>query len=399
MYSYRIIFLSFSFSIIMLGCASEKKQSVSKFDAKAALQFATEQYEEMMKVVPDSLLPRTTHKDGKLDLVNAPDWTSGFYPGLLWYLYEFNQNETFKKEAIKYTNLLEGQKNNGSTHDLGFMLYCSYGNGFRITKDSTYKNILLTGAKTLSGRFNDKIGCIKSWNWNPTWQFPVIVDNMMNLEYLFWASKIAGDSIFHKQAISHADVTLKNHFRKDNSSVHMIDYDTITGKVIEKITVQGFSNESSWSRGQAWGLYGYTVMYRETKDQKYLEQANKIATLIFTQKNMPDDLIPYWDYNTTDIPNTPRDASAAAITASALIELSQFVAQETSKDYLSKVEVILESLAGSTYTAKLGENNNFILKHSTGFLPKNKEIDVPLIYADYYYIEALNRYLKLNQKN
>jgi len=394
LYTY-IIFLSLVFCLT--GCITAKE--TKKFDkeiAKKALQFATMQYEAMLKVVSDSLLPRTTEKDGKLGLVNAPDWTSGFYPGVLWYLYEFNQKEIFKKEAIKYTNLLKSQKNNGSTHDLGFMLYCSYGNGYKATNDSTYKNILLTGAKTLSNRFNAKVGCIKSWDWNSEWQFPVIVDNMMNLEYLLWAAKISGDSTFYKQAVSHADITLKNHFRADNSSFHVVDYDTINGNIIKKFTVQGFSDASVWSRGQAWGLYGYTVMYRETKKDKYLEQAKKIATLIFSHKNMPEDLIPYWDFNTPDIPDVPRDASAAAITASALIELSQFVNKEIEKDYLSKVEVILESLSSSTYTAKLGENNNFILKHSTGYLPKNKEIDVPLIYADYYYIEALNRYLKLN---
>ncbi len=398
-YNNCTILLSIILSITILSCTSSKKQSVPKFDTKAALlalQFATQQYEGMLTAVPDSILPRTTHKDGKLELVNAHDWTSGFYPGILWYLYEFNKNQAFKTKAINYTNLLENQQHNGSTHDLGFMLYCSYGNGFRITKDSTYKAVLLTGAKTLSGRFHKKIGCIKSWDWNPKWQFPVIVDNMMNLEYLFWATKITGDSMYYKQAVSHADITLKNHFRKDNSSVHMIDYDTITGKVIEKITVQGFSNASTWSRGQAWALYGYTMLYRETKDNRYVEQANKITDFIFSHPNMPTDLIPYWDFDADTIPNTPRDTSAAAIIASALLELSQYVDVDLKKEYIEKATAILESLSDPSYTANLGENNHFILKHATGYLPKNKEIDVPLIYADYYYIEALIRFIKLN---
>jgi hypothetical protein len=395
-----IRFLSFVLVISIASCTTTKHPL--QFDeetAKEALQFASKQYEGMMKIVPDTKLPRTTHKDGKLGLVNAPDWTSGFYPGILWYLYEFNQNKAFKTKAIKYTNLLENQKNNSSTHDLGFMLYCSYGNGFRITNDSIYKQVLLTGAKTLSGRFNEKIGCIKSWDWNPKWQFPVIVDNMMNLEYLFWASKNTKDSTFYKQAVSHADITLKNHFRKDNSSVHMIDYDTITGTIIEKITVQGFSNESAWARGQAWGLYGYTMMYRETFDLKYVEQANKIATYIFNHPNMPIDLIPYWDFNAETIPNIPRDTSAAAIIASALLELSQYVDANLKKEYIAKATTILQHLSNAPYRAELGKNNNFILKHATGHLPGNKEIDVPLIYADYYYIEALLRYIKLNPQN
>jgi len=398
-YNNCTILLSIILSITILSCTKSRKQSIQKFDTKAAqhaLQFATQQYEGMLTTVPDSLLPRTTHKDGELELVNANDWTSGFYSGILWYLYEFNQNQAFKTEAINYTNLLENQQHNGSTHDLGFMLYCSYGNGFRITKDSTYQDVLVNGAKTLSGRFNKKIGCIKSWDWNPKWQFPVIIDNMMNLEYLFWASKATGDSTFYKQAVSHADITLKNHFRKDNSSVHMIDYDTITGKVIEKITVQGFSNTSTWSRGQAWALYGYTMMYRETQNKKYLEQANKITNFIFSHPNMPTDLIPYWDFDADTIPNTPRDTSAAAIIASALLELSQYVDVDLKKEYIAQVKIILGSLSSDSYSSKLGENNHFILKHATGYLPKGKEIDVPLIYADYYYIEALTRYLSLN---
>ena len=387
--------LSFVLAFCLFGC-SKKKESPLQFDeliAKEALQFASKQYEGMIATIPDAKLPRTTHKDGKLGLVNAPDWTSGFYPGTLWYLYEFNQNETFKTEAIKYTNLLENQKNNASTHDLGFMLYCSYGNGLRITNDSIYNQVLLTGAKTFSSRFNKKIGCIKSWDWNPKWQFPVIVDNMMNLEYLFWASKATKDSTFYKQAISHADVTLKNHFREDNSSVHMIDYDTITGNIIEKITVQGFSDESAWARGQARGLYGYTMMYRETLDLKYVAQANKIAAFIFNHPNMPADLVPYWDFNADNIPNVPRDTSAAAIIASALLELSQYVGNNLEEEYFEKAATILGSLSSPAYRAELGENNNFILKHATGHLPGDKEIDVPLIYADYYYIEALTRYL------
>lgn len=389
-------------SIFFTSCNPiEKKQkdeivgfNVAK--AKEALNLAAQQYDGMMKQLPDSVFPRTTETNGKLRTVGSADWTSGFYPGTLWYLYEYTKDESLKGEAIKRTTLLENQKNNGSTHDLGFMLYCSYGNGLRISGVPEYKDILLTGAATLSGRYNEKVGCIKSWDWNPKWQFPVIVDNMMNLEYMFWAFNMTSDSTYHKQAVSHADRTIEHHYRSDNSSYHLVNYDTISGDVLLKETVQGFANESAWARGQAWGLYGYTIMYRETKDIKYLELANKIATFIFNHPNMPTDLIPYWDFDATDIPNAPRDASAAAIIASALLELSQYVDIEVNREYISKAEVILENLGTLEYTAELGENNHFILKHATGHLPKNSEIDVPINYADYYYVEALSRYLKLN---
>ncbi len=387
-------------SAFILSCHSNKEDNTNTFNLEKAnkeLVFIEQQYLNMIESVPDSLLPRSVDNDGKPYYVNPSDWTSGFYSGILWYLFENSKNEKFKTEALKYTNLLESQKYNNHTHDLGFMLYSSYGNGYRIAKDSMYKRILLRGAKTLSSRFNDSIGAIKSWDWNPAWQFPVIVDNMMNLEYLFWAAKTTGDSVYYKQAVSHANVTLKNHFREDNSSYHVVNYDTVTAKVIEKITVQGYSNESAWSRGQAWSLYGYTVMYRETKNQKYVEQAKKITTYVFDHPNMPSNLIPYWDFNAPNIPTALRDASAAAITASALLELSQYVDEETNKNYLSKVDIILATLASSKYTAELGKNNNFVLKHSTGHLPGGREIDVPLVYADYYYIEALMRYKNLKK--
>jgi len=386
--------------VLIMSCHNEKQEKVTEFTLEEAtkdLEFVQRHYQNMIKSVPDSVLPRSVNSNGETEFVNPADWTSGFYPGILWNLYENSKNEIFRTEALKYTSLLEGQKYNNHTHDLGFMLYCSYGNGYHNTNDSTYKNILITGAKTLSSRFNEKVGCIKSWDWNREWQFPVIVDNMMNLEYLFWATRITGDSTYYKQALSHANVTLKNHFREDNSSFHVVNYDTINGSIIEKVTVQGYSDESIWVRGQAWGLYGYTVMYRETKDSTYLEQANKIAQLIFVHKNMPEDLIPYWDYNAPDIPSAPRDTSAAAIIASALLELGQYVDRDLKNDYLFKASTILRNLSNETYRAKLGENNSFVLKHSTGHLPGNKEIDVPLIYADYYYIEALIRFKNLKK--
>lgn len=389
--------------LVFISCKKQEQAQVSfsKEKAKKALQFATKQYEGMiLSVLETNKFPRTTHKDGTLGLVGASDWTSGFYPGTLWYLYEFNTLDLFKTEAITFTNLIENQQNNTHTHDLGFMLYCSYGNAYRIhkTKQEDYSKVLLQGAKSLSGRFNDKVGAIKSWDWNKEWEFPVIVDNMMNLEYLFWATKKSGDSIYYNQAISHADLTIKNHFRKDNSTVHVVNYNPNNGEISSKFTVQGYADNSIWARGQAWALYGFTMMYRETGDVKYLNQATKIAHLIVNHKNMPADLIPYWDYDAPTIPNAPRDSSAAAIIASALLELQSYVDIDLQRDYMNKATTILSNLGSSEYTAKLGENNHFILKHATGYLPKGKEIDVPLNYADYYYIEALTRYLTLKNE-
>jgi unsaturated chondroitin disaccharide hydrolase len=235
---------------------------------------------------------------------------------------------------------------------------------------------------------------IKSWD-HGKWQFPVIIDNMMNLELLFWATKISGDSSFYKIAVSHANTTLKNHFRPDNSSYHVLNYDTLTGDVIEKITAQGYANESAWARGQAWGMYGYTVAYRETKDKRYLDQAVKIADFFLKHPNLPKDKVPYWDFNAPNIPNEERDASAAAIMASGLLELSMHANR---KDFKTSAEEILKSLSTPTYLAPTGSNHDFILMHSVGHKPAKSEIDVPIIYADYYYIEGLLRYRNMNAK-
>ncbi|MFZ4455938.1 MAG: glycoside hydrolase family 88 protein [Bacteroidales bacterium] len=331
-------------------------------------------------------------ENGSVTLACTTDWTCGFFPGSLWYMYELTKNEQFKTEAIRYTEFLNAVQFRTDTHDLGFMLNCSYGNGFRILGNDSYKNVMITGAKSLMTRFHPEIGLIKSWDNRRNWQFPVIIDNMMNLEFLFDIGKMIGDSNMVKAAISHANRTLENHFRPDNSCFHVVNYDSISGKVISKETHQGFNDSSSWARGQAWALYGYTMMYRETKDSKYLDQAQKVAQFILNNPNLPKDKIPYWDFNAPRIPDEPRDASAAALYASALIELSGFVKND--KNYLKTAETILKNLSSDNYLAKKGENGLFILKHSTGNWPKKSEVDAPLNYADYYYLEALGRYMR-----
>ena len=355
------------------------------------LQFAVEQYKLMDNTLPDSVCPRSYDpKQDKLITSGPGWWCSGFFPGSLWYLYEYSGDTTIREIAIRRNALLEKEKYNKGTHDLGFMLYNSFGNGLRIDQTDGYDKILIAGAQSLISRFNTSTGCIRSWD-NPKWMFPVIIDNMMNLEYLFWATRETGDSVFRNIAISHADKTLENHFRNDFSSWHVVDYDTITGIPRNKQTAQGYSDESAWARGQAWGLYGYTVLYGETNDPRYLNQAIKIAGFMLEHPNMPEDLVPYWDFNAPNIPNEPWDASAAAILCSALIELSGFVEPEEADFYLSKAEKILYSLSSNDYRAKAGTNGNFILKHSVGSLPGNSEVDVALTYADYYFIESLMR--------
>ena len=339
--------------------------------------------------------PRTVEK-GQLKLVPPKDWTSGFFPGELWYLYELTGKSTWKEQAELFTKKIEPQQFDRSTHDLGFEIYCSYGNGYRLTKDPQYKSVIIQAATTLSKRFSPVTGTIKSWDHNPKWGYPTIIDNMMNLELLFEAAKLSGDSSFYKIAVRHANTTMRNHFRNDNSSFHVVDYDTVNaGKVIKITTHQGYSDQSAWARGQTWGLYGFTLCYRETKDPAYLIQAERIADYLLTNPNLPADMVPYWDFNAPNIPNEPRDASAAAIMASALYELSLY--SKNKKNYLSVAGKILENLT-LNYRSPVGQNKGFLLLHSTGSKPGNSEVDVPINYADYYYLEALRRYKRLKEK-
>ena len=352
------------------------------------MNFLCRQLERDSLTFKDSLRAQpTANQLGKRRLCSVYDWTSGFYPGSLWYAYELTGNDTLKTWAIQYTNLLNPVRYYTGTHDLGFMVNCSYGNAERLAPNDTIAAVMKETADNLCGRFNDSISAIRSWDFG-TWNFPVIIDNMMNLELLFEATKLSGDSTFYNVAKKHADTTMANHFRADNSCYHVVDYDPETGEVRKKQTAQGYADESSWARGQAWALYGYTMCYRYTHDAKYLAQAEKVYNFIFGNKNLPEDLVPYWDFDAPKIPNEPRDASAAACTASALYELSTYV---TDKGYKETADRIMESLASPAYRAEVGTNGNFILMHSVGSIPHGAEIDVPLNYADYYFLEALKR--------
>ena len=364
---------------------------------KKEVRFAGEQIGRMiaeMEKTGKILSPRTTNEQGVIRYTSFQDWTSGFFPGSLWYLYRLTGKESWKQEAEKYTEALEKIQYLTWHHDIGFMIGCSYGNGIHLGDKKAYEPVVVQAAKSLATRFRPGAGIIQSWNvtgnsWQAKrgWKCPVIIDNMMNLELLFEATRISGDSAYYKIAVSHADRTLRHHFRGDNSCYHVIDYDPETGKVLHKHTAQGYAHESAWARGQAWALYGFTICYRYTGDERYLEQAEKIAAYLFSHPRMPKDLVPYWDLDAPKIPEEPRDVSAAAVVASALYELDGY----SKRNYRRTADRILKSLASSAYTAKAGENGNFVLMHSVGSIPHGSEIDKPLVYADYYYLEAIWR--------
>jgi rhamnogalacturonyl hydrolase YesR len=358
-----------------------------------------------------SRYPRSVDASGATRYAPISDWTGGFWPGNLWYLYEYAQDTVWKNQAIRWTESLEKNQYNTEHHDLGFMMYCSYGNAYRITKNEAYKKVLIQSAKSLATRFNPAVGCIESWNsrlsWDgkTMWHFPVIIDNLMNLELLFFASKVTGDPYYKQIAITHAETTMKNHVRPDFSTYHVVNYDTVSGKVLQQETCQGYADNSTWARGQAWAIYGYTMVFRETRDQRFLTLAKNLADFYINHPNLPKDKIPYWDFNANQPGYTPlwkhstrnqlsyipRDASAAAVVASALFELSSYLGP-SGKAYRNFAEASLESLRSPAYLATEGTNAHFLLKHCVGSLPHGAEIDVPLVYADYYFLEALLRY-------
>lgn len=348
-------------------------------------------YKKLVEYPIDSMaFPRSFVRDiGQINKVPSRDWTSGFFPGNLWQLYELTGNDRYKQRAIEWTKLIEREKFNGGTHDMGFKVYCSFGNGYELTDNKEFREIIVKSAKTLCTRFNPKVGSLRSWDFNEDiWEFPVIIDNMMNLELLFEATRITGDSTYHKIAVSHANTTLKNHFREDNSSYHVVVYDTITGAVKDKVTHQGFHRNSAWARGQAWGIYGFTMCYRYTKDLAYMDQAVASTSFFINNPKLPNDGIPYWDFNVPSTANAPKDVSAAAIVASALLELGTYTQNPAYEVYTKKV---LNSLKSPKYILDRSVDAPFILDHSTGNWPAKDEIDVPLVYGDYYFLEALLR--------
>lgn len=388
--------------LILSSCAVEKDE---KLDVDSALAYCDVQIHRALEKLEEggkidySMQPRNILSDEKYwncRKVSKEEWTGGFWPGILWYDYEATQNDTIRVLAEKYTESLElFSRIPAYDHDLGFLVFCSYGNGYRLTHNPVYRDVILATADSLATLFNPKVGTILSWprNVEMLGGHNTIMDNMINLEMLFWAARNGGDRRLFDVAVSHADKTMENQFRSDYSSYHVAVYDTVTGKCIKKCTHQGYSDDSMWARGQAWAIYGYTVVFRETGNPKYLEFAERLVDTYM--KNLPDDYVPYWDFNAPDIPNAPRDASAACVVASALLEMSGFYGNGKGEKYRKAAEKMLCSLSSDKYQSR--ERNVAFLLHSTGHWPAKSEIDASIIYADYYYIEALMRLKRLNE--
>lgn len=388
--------------LVMSGCYFSK---IEQNDIVADdISDAVAQYTRQTDIIEKSgkiLNPRTCDRNGAVVYISFGDWTSGFFPGSLWYLYALTKDSKWEALATKYTEALDSVQYLTWHHDIGFMIGCSYLNGMR-QANKNYKEIILQSARSLSTRFRPNAGVFQSWDTDKGWQAlrrwkcPVIIDNMMNLELLFEATRLSGDSTFYEMAVMHANRTLKNHFHPNHSCYHVVDYNPETGTVRCKETAQGYSDESAWARGQAWALYGFTLCYRYTHNPAYLEKAQNIYDYIFTNRNLPEDLIPYWDFDALNIPNEPRDVSAAAIIASALYELNSYTPMNNK--YNETADKILVALSTPKYLAEVGTNGNFILKHSVGSIPHNVEVDVPLNYADYYFLEALVRKREFRKK-
>ena len=341
------------------------------------------------------LAPRSYFKDtGKLDMCSIYWWTTGFLPGSLWYLYEATGDKWCQESAEFWMERLRPNAKVTSNHDVGFIMYCSFGNARRILKTDKYDEVLTTTANSLCQRYDEALGLIRSWGKiGDKKEFFVIPDNMMNLELLMAASTLGGTGTqpdFKAIAISHADKTMMNHFRADGGCYHVLNYDQrpgLLGAVQAIKRGQGLSCHTAWSRGQSWGIYGYTMMYRFTKDEKYLAFAKKLADYAINHPNMPTDGVPYWDYGA---PGEERDSSAAAIMASALLELSEYIGED--KKYRAFAVKQLLSLASPEYFSQGDEIGHFLLKHGVGSKPQKFQVDVPLDYGDYYFLEALLRF-------
>lgn len=385
-----IIFLLFS-AVLAVSCQESMKQLSDRVFELAEYQFA-----KMDEQLTDTTVPKST-RFGVLVPSESKSWTSGFYPGSLWYTYLYTGNEEIKALAEKNTEKLYIETQIVRSHDIGFMVNCSYGNAYRITGDEKYREPFINAAHLLTTRFNPTVGLTLSWNVTPKrkhWHYPVIIDNMMNLELLTQAHKLCGVDSLLNVALTHANTTMKNHFRPDFTTWHVVDYEPETGDIRMKVTHQGYADDSAWARGQAWAVYGYTMMYREVSEPAYLAQAENIAKMLL--ERLPEDGIPYWDFDSPDAPDSQRDASAGAIIASSFVELAGYTAdKKLSKELMKMAEKQIRTLASPEYLAEKDRNGYFLLKHSVGSYPSNTEVNVPLTYADYYFLEAL---LRINGK-
>jgi unsaturated chondroitin disaccharide hydrolase len=385
---------------ILLGCFS-KGRSQKVFSPDQYIDYCVAQAAKTLRTIPhDSKnIPRSiNHGSDVWRYVDYKDWCSGFWSGILWNIYAYTGDSSWKATADSFTRQLAPLAvYPGFDHDLGFMVFNSFGARYKLNNRADYKKIVLQAADSLATLFNPKVGTLLSWPAmvrKKNWPHNTIIDNMINLELLFWAAANGGNKAYYDMAVKHAMTTMKNHFRPDHSSYHVVIYDTVTGKKIKGVTYQGYADSSMWARGQSWAIYGFTMCYRETREPVFLDFAQKVADRYL--EKLPADHIPYWDFHDPSIPDAPRDASAAAITASALLELSGLVAEKAkSQLYYRKAVAMLESLSSDRYRSA-DENTSFLL-HSTGHRPAGYEIDASIIYADYYYLEALLRLKKMNE--
>lgn len=376
----------------------ELKSKISEVFAKSAAHY---------KALEAAATPRMWSKDGKPMIPRGFDhekreitmdpihgWRTGHFPGSLWLLHEATGDAFFRDRAIVWTELLEPNRNLDWHHDVGFIIMCSFGNARRILNTDRYDSIIVDSAKALSRRFSDQLGVIRSWGKiGDEKDFLVIPDNMMNLELLTVAERLSGEKRFGKVARSHATVTMKNHFRADGGTYHVLNYSQKDGRIQEIRRGQGASCFTAWSRGQSWAIYGYTMMYRETGDRTYLEFAQKVSDYAINHPNMPEDGIPYWDFGA---PGEERDSSAGAVMAAGLVELSKYGDSGKARGYLDFAAKQLLSLASSAYFSEGNEVGHYLLKHGVGNKPKGSEIDTPLNYGDYYFLEALVRFKELS---
>lgn len=342
--------------------------------------------------VSDSTCFPSFGKEGHWKTKSSENWVSGFYGGCLWQAFAFSGDPQFERLARKWTDGIEREKYNRETHDLGFRFMCTFGNGFRMSSDTAFADycraVRDTAALTLSQRFHPESGVLSSdWDKEPIeGTIPCVIDIMMNLEILFEAALSTGDSRFYEIAVSHADATWRDFVREDGGTYHVVRYDVSDGSVRDRGQLQGDTKESTWSRGHAWLVYGMVVAYRYTKDERYLEYAEKAADYFISHLN--EDGVAAWDFQSDD---SQPDASASAVVASALYEMLNYIPKgEQRRHYAAEADRMLAALCSPAYF--IGADTDCLLDHSVQYYHFGYNVDKPAIFADYYFLEALNRY-------
>ncbi len=403
----RIFFLVSALFLVNGMMAQNKLDAKQGLDVDKQLQYCHKQVcralEELKQkdgsydytMEPRNILKGDKQKGWNCRKATPEEWCDGFWPGILWMDYQNTKDEAVRKAAEGYTESLKGIAYRPCyDHDIGFLMFCSYGKGYEVNHSQEYKNVILASADSLATLFNPIVGTILSWprEVKPrNWPHNTIMDNMMNLDMMFWAARNGGNKLLHDLAVTHAKTTMQNHFRPDGSCYHVAVYDTINGNLIKGVTHQGYSDDSMWSRGQSWAIYGYTMVYRYTRNKMFLDFAQKVTDIYIKRlKETSDDFIPLWDMDDSrGTMGAPKDVSAACVVADALLELQKYVGGEKGEEYKQFALQTLAQLSTSKYQS--GKKNVAFLMHSTGHHPAGSEIDASIIYADYYYLEALNR--------